>query len=178
MKRTIKGLCICAVMTTALALQAADAGTTYLKLDAGLSIIDKLEPKDAGPDSEDADMDPGVRVDVAGGYNFAKGFALELEAGLAYNEGKDVDLDFYQIPLIATSFLAITRCAHFLVAAFDEEALLPWSWWRMLVRALLVAVFAFPLFRLFDAVRKLAERSVPSLSGLRLRADNRRRRQS
>ena len=84
----------------------------------------------------------------------------------------------YQIPLIATSFLAITRCAHFLVAAFDEEALLPWSWWRMLVRALLVAVFAFPLFRLFDAVRKLAERSVPSLSGLRLRADNRRRRQS
>lgn len=102
MKRTIKGLCICAVMTTALALQAADAGTTYLKLDAGLSIIDKLEPKDAGPDSEDVDMDPGVRLDVAGGYNFAKGFALELEAGLAYNEGKDVDLDFYQIPLIAS----------------------------------------------------------------------------
>ena len=31
----------------------------------------------------------------------------------------------YQIPLVATSFLAVNWCAHVVVSAFDEELLLP-----------------------------------------------------
>ncbi|MBP7517956.1 MAG: hypothetical protein KA768_08995 [Desulfobulbus sp.] len=83
----------------------------------------------------------------------------------------------YQIPLVATSFLAVNWCAHVVITAVDEELLLPWSWWRMLVRALLVALFALPLFRLFDAVRKITQRSILPWNRLHLRTDNRRRRQ-
>ena len=83
----------------------------------------------------------------------------------------------YQIPLVATSFLAVNWCAHVVVSAFDEELLLPWSWPLMLARALLVALFALPLFRLFDAVRRFAQRSILPWNRLHLRVDNRRRRQ-
>ena len=47
----------------------------------------------------------------------------------------------------------------------------------MLARALLVALFALPLFRLFDAVRRFAQRSILPWNRLHLRVDNRRRRQ-
>lgn len=47
----------------------------------------------------------------------------------------------------------------------------------MLVRALLVALFALPLFRLFDAVRKFTQRSILPWNRLHLCTDNRRRRQ-
>lgn len=84
----------------------------------------------------------------------------------------------YQIPLVATSFLAVSWCAHVIVSAFDKEVLLPWSWPLMMVRILLVGVFAFPLFRLFDMVRKLAQRNILPWNRLHLRVDNRRRRRS
>ena len=53
--------------------------------------------------------------------------------------------------------------------------LIAWSTWKMVVRAILVMAFSYPLFLLFELVRRNAQRSLVPWNRLRLRADNRRR---
>lgn len=82
----------------------------------------------------------------------------------------------YQIPLVGLTYLLVSWCMHFLLHFFLGEEFLGWIWWKMLVRAFLVALFTYPLFRLFDGIKKYAQRSL-FLNRMRLRSDNRRRQQ-
>ena len=109
-------------MASALAVQAADVEkTSYFKLDAGLSIVNDIDIKnpqdldffDLGVTDVKLKTDPGVRVDLAGGYNFSKCWALEIEAGFTFNSIKELeasafgisgteelDMNLFQIPLL------------------------------------------------------------------------------
>jgi opacity protein-like surface antigen len=44
--------------------------------------------------------DPGIRGDLALGYNLTKSLGLELESGVIWNDGPGDDNTFYQIPVM------------------------------------------------------------------------------
>lgn len=53
-------------------------------------------------------IDPGVRVDFAGGYRFSDWFAGELETGVVYatmNFPGDIHRDYFQVPVLANCIL-------------------------------------------------------------------------
>jgi rod shape-determining protein MreD len=81
----------------------------------------------------------------------------------------------YQIPLLGLSYLIVSWGVYLLMQALGLSALIAWSSWKMLVRTFLVMAFSYPLFLLFDLVRRGARHHLVPWSRLRLRADNRRR---
>ncbi len=81
----------------------------------------------------------------------------------------------YQIPLLGLSFLVVSWCAYLFVQGMDKAELIAWSTWKMMIRALLVMAFSYPLFLLFDLIKRSAQRGLIPWNRLRLRADNRRR---
>lgn len=85
---------------------------------------------------------------------------------------------FYSIPLIAIIFLALSALAYVIFDFIHPASLAPWVWWEMGVRALLVAVFVWPLFRLLDMVYNYGENSVAPWKRLRARSTGPRRRQT
>lgn len=103
---------------------------------------------------------------------FSGYFLLRLISGkLPVNES------LYQIPLVGLSYLVVSWGVYLFLRFFEPGELISWSWWRMIVRALLVTVLTYPLFYLFDLVLKYSHRSFFPWNRLRLRTDNRRRRQ-
>jgi rod shape-determining protein MreD len=103
---------------------------------------------------------------------FSGYFLLRLISGkLPVNES------LYQIPLVGLSYLVVSWGVYLVLRFFEPGELISWSWWRMIVRALLVTVLTYPLFYLFDVVLKYSHRSFFPWNRLRLRTDNRRRRQ-
>lgn len=102
------------------------------------------------------------------GYFFIRFIAQKLPVNEA----------LYQIPLVGVSYLLISWGVYLFLRLIQPEGLVSWSWWKMGVRALLVAVMAYPLFSVFDLVQKYSQRSFFPWSRLRLRTDNRRRRKA
>lgn len=84
----------------------------------------------------------------------------------------------YQMPLIGLAYLAVSWVVSLLLGVLEPDQLVAWSWWRMIVRALLVAALVYPLFFGFDLVRKYSHRNYLPWNRLRLRTDNRRRRRT
>jgi len=82
----------------------------------------------------------------------------------------------YHLPLISLSFLVVSWAVYLLLEVIQPGQQAAWSWWKMLLRMLLVALCSYPLFLFFDLIQKYSQRSFLSLSKLRLRTDNRRRR--
>ena len=98
---------------------------------------------------------------------------------LRYISGKlPVNESLYQIPLVGMSYLLVSWGVYLFLRFFEPGELVSWSWWRMIVRALLVAALTYPLFYVFELVLKYSHRRLFSWNSLRLRTDNRRRRQS
>jgi len=56
----------------------------------------------------------------------------------------------YHVPLVALSYLVVYRFVFLALDFFQPDTLIPWSWPVMLLRAGLIIVFAFPLFRFFE----------------------------
>lgn len=82
----------------------------------------------------------------------------------------------YQIPMVGVSFLLV----HWLVYMFmcfsaPPVFLVSWSWPVMLMRAALVMLFAFPLFRFFDFFSRTTLKRLSPFSKMRLRTGNRYR---
>ncbi|WP_028318870.1 hypothetical protein [Desulfobulbus elongatus] len=101
-----------------------------------------------------------------GGYFFLRQLAVKLP-------GNEI---LYHLPLISLSFLAVSWAVYLLLELLQPGQQAAWSWWKMLMRMLLVALCSYPLFLLFDVMQKYSQRSFLSWSRLRLRSDNRRRR--
>ena len=98
---------------------------------------------------------------------------------IRYIAGKlPVNESLYQIPLVGMSYLLVSWGVYLFLRFFEPEELVTWSWWRMLVRTMLVAALTYPLFYGFDLVLKYSHRRLFQWNSLRLRTDNRRRRQS
>ena len=98
---------------------------------------------------------------------------------LRFISGKlPVNESLYQIPLVGMSFLVVSWGVYLFLQFLEPGGLVSWSWWKMIVRTILVAVLAYPLFSLFDLVLKFSHRSLFPWNRLRLRTDNRRRRQA
>jgi rod shape-determining protein MreD len=98
-------------------------------------------------------------------------FLRQLSAKLPVNE------ILYQIPLAGMSYLVVSWGVYLFLELLQPGQQVTWSWWKMIVRALLVTVFSYPLFFLFDVIQKYSHRSFLHWNKLRLRSDNRRRRQ-
>lgn len=84
----------------------------------------------------------------------------------------------YQIPLIGVAYLAVHWLVYLLLNFLQPGQLVNWSWWQMMIRALLVAALALPLFYFFEKVRKFSIGNFFPWNRMRLRTDNRRRRRT
>jgi rod shape-determining protein MreD len=82
---------------------------------------------------------------------------------------------FYQVPMIGVSYLVVSKVMYIGISLFEPGVLAEWSWPEMLVRAGLVILLAFPLFRLFEYINKRLQRSFIPYRLLRVRAGNRYR---
>ena len=82
----------------------------------------------------------------------------------------------YQMPLIGAGYLVVHWLVYLLLEIIQPGQMVPWSSWRMLIRALLVVALAYPLFYLLELVHKLSLASLLPWNRLRLRTDTRRRR--
>ncbi|MGE4559096.1 MAG: hypothetical protein AB7E77_02760 [Desulfobulbus sp.] len=84
----------------------------------------------------------------------------------------------YQIPLIGVAYLVVHWLLYLLLEFLQPGQLVAWSWWQMGMRALLVVTLGYPLFFLFEKVRKFSLSNYLPWNRLRLRTDNRRRRRA
>ncbi|NLZ18348.1 MAG: rod shape-determining protein MreD [Desulfobulbaceae bacterium] len=84
----------------------------------------------------------------------------------------------YSIPLIALAFFALSGLVYLVFDFLYPDHLVPWVWWEMAVRTALVALFTYPLFRLFDVIHTYGENTVLPWKRLRTRPDSPRRRQT
>jgi opacity protein-like surface antigen len=107
------GLCglLCAALTGSGQEYGTTAGKSYISLDLGLALQSDIGVKEIGGTSQsgvDLKFDPGVRVDVAGGYHITERFGAELSVGYVFNSvdevsggpaGFNVD-DLMQVPVM------------------------------------------------------------------------------
>jgi len=56
----------------------------------------------------------------------------------------------YQVPLVAVSYLVVCWLVFWSLDLMQPDILVPWSWPVMLLRAALIVLFSFPLFRFFE----------------------------
>jgi len=78
----------------------------------------------------------------------------------------------YHVPLIAVSYLVVYRIVFLVLDFFQPDTLISWSWPIMLLRAGLVMLFAFPLFRFFEFLSSHSRGRLSSLKILRSRSGN------
>jgi rod shape-determining protein MreD len=79
----------------------------------------------------------------------------------------------YQIPLIALSYLLVAWLVVLLLSLLQPEAGLSWNWLTMLLRAGLIYLLSFPLFRFFSCIdRQLRGRLSDWTSSPRSRLEN------
>ena len=97
--------------------QSEGAGT-YVRFGAGVSMVEDIDGYIADPFGRlnfDLSLDPGVRVDIAPGFNFNEYFGFELNTGIIWNSldafefedgfSASVDGDLLQIPVLANLIL-------------------------------------------------------------------------
>jgi len=79
---------------------------------------------------------------------------------------------YYQIPFIGVSYLLVNKVAYLVLSLLKPDVLVPWSWPLMLLRVLLLILFAFPLFTFFEFVASRLQRSPISFRMLGGRSGN------
>jgi rod shape-determining protein MreD len=78
----------------------------------------------------------------------------------------------YQVPLIAVSYLVVCRLVFWSLDLMRPDTLVDWSWPAMLLRAALIILFSFPLFRFFEFFSRFFQGSFFSLKVRRSRSGN------
>jgi len=81
----------------------------------------------------------------------------------------------YQIPMIGVSYLLVNWLVYVFMSFAASSVLVPWSWSLMLMRAGLVVLFSFSLFRFFEFFSRRVEGKFSPLDKIRLRSGNRYR---
>lgn len=101
------------------------SGKLYLGFDAGVALQQNITLSDSVGDSEQVAFDPGARLDVQLGCNFATNWAAELELGLiispvkySYALGTDyMGVDLVQLPVMVNLIYSRPIGRHFSVYA-------------------------------------------------------------
>jgi len=78
----------------------------------------------------------------------------------------------YQVPLVAVSYLVVCWLVFWSLDLMQPDILVPWSWPVMLLRAALIILFSFPLFRFFEFLSRCLRRSFFSFKVRRPRSGN------
>jgi len=101
------GATVIAGFAAACSIHAADANKWYFNADAGVNIIQDVTFKAPMIGHATASFDPGMRLDLSGGYKLSDSFALEIESGFTYNQIDKVgghsagsDNNLYQVPVL------------------------------------------------------------------------------
>jgi len=81
----------------------------------------------------------------------------------------------YQVPLACVCYLLVSWIIHMVISFFYQDALVHWSWPIMLLRAFLLFIFSFPLFRIFEYMNKKMDSKVVPFRLLRVKSGNRYR---
>ena len=76
----------------------------------------------------------------------------------------------YQVPMVAVSYLAVSRLVFLLLDFMQPDTLVPWSWPLELLRAGMVVLFAFPLFRFFSFFQQFLSGRLTTFKVLRTRS--------
>ncbi|WP_028579998.1 hypothetical protein [Desulfogranum japonicum] len=84
-----------------------------------------------------------------------------------------VSESLYQVPLIGVSYLAVSWVIYVMMSFFEPDTLVEWSWWKTILRTVLLVICAFPLFRIFEAMNKRLQRGILPWNKLRIKSDNR-----
>lgn len=87
-----------------------------------------------------------------------------------------VNESLYQVPFIGVSYLVVYWAVYVLMAFLVPDSLIPWSWPKMLVRTGLLVLFATPLFRLCEWVKRRLQGDFFKFRKIRVRTENRYRR--
>jgi len=99
------------ILVSATGAEAADwTQNLYLRADAGAIFQQDADLSQTGAPTYTASFSPGVRVDLAAGYNLTQSLALEVEPGFTWNSidslsghhlatGESADL--YSVPILA-----------------------------------------------------------------------------
>ncbi|MBW2328367.1 MAG: hypothetical protein JRF04_01910 [Deltaproteobacteria bacterium] len=78
----------------------------------------------------------------------------------------------YQVPLVAVSYLVVCWLVFWSLDLMQPDILIPWSWPVMLLRAALIILFSFPLFRFFEFLSRCLRGSFFSFKVRRPRSGN------
>jgi rod shape-determining protein MreD len=81
----------------------------------------------------------------------------------------------YQIPFVAVSYLVVSWIVFQVLNFIQPDTLIPWAWPLMLLRAGLIILFSFPLFRFFEFLNLHLRGRFSSLKILRSRSGNKYR---
>lgn len=82
----------------------------------------------------------------------------------------------YQIPMVGVCYLVVLKIVYLGILIFEPEVLGPWSWPEMIVRAFLIVLMAYPMFRGFESLNARLQKSIIPHTLLRVKAGNRYRR--
>jgi opacity protein-like surface antigen len=115
MKQTIRSLVLvgsCGFGLLGLA-GAARSQNFYFNADAGVALADKVKLRQFLTPTPGAkiELDPGVRISAAGGYNVNSFFAVQAETGIIYNNidgvtgGGNIDGSLAHVPLLVDAVL-------------------------------------------------------------------------
>lgn len=81
----------------------------------------------------------------------------------------------YQVPFIGVSYLVVSKFVYTVLTFMEPGAPAPWSWPVVLLRVVLLVVFAFPLLRLLELVNQRLQGNFISFKMLRVQSGNRYR---
>ena len=94
------GATVIAGFAAATSLHAADANKWYFNADAGVNLIQDVTVRVYNGHGT-ASFDPGLRLDLSGGYKLSESFALEIESGFTYNQlDSSSGNNLYQVPIL------------------------------------------------------------------------------
>ncbi|HBI15107.1 MAG TPA: hypothetical protein DDY20_06280 [Desulfobulbaceae bacterium] len=79
---------------------------------------------------------------------------------------------YYQVPFVGVSYLLVNKAAFLAITFLKPDVPIPWSWPMMLLRVLLLMLFAFPLFRFFEFIDSRLQHSPLSVRVLGRRSGN------
>ncbi len=78
----------------------------------------------------------------------------------------------YQVPLVAVSYLVVCWLVFFSLDLMQPDTLADWSWPLMLLRAALIILLSFPLFRFFEFLNRFFRGRIVPLKLRRARSGN------
>ncbi len=82
----------------------------------------------------------------------------------------------YQLPLVAVSYLFVCWIVVLSLDFFQPQVIVEWVWMPMLLRAGLIYLFSFPLFRFFSFLDRCLRGRISSVHSSRSRPGNQFRR--